>query len=78
MIEVGQFVEVISYENTIASCGRRSEYNIGDSFIVSEITDNPRGRGMILSDNDFNFIHEDDVKYEFESEYMHSLKGCEK
>lgn len=34
--------------------------------MVKNIGDNPRGFGKILSDDDCNFIHEDDVRYEFE------------
>lgn len=64
MIKKGQFVEVISYEKTCQFCGRKSKYEIGDNFIVCEITDNPRGHGKILGDDDFNFVHEDDVSWE--------------
>jgi len=65
MIKIGQFVEIISYEKTEIFCGRRSQYEIGDQFVVKNIGDNPRGFGKILSDDDCNFIHEDDVRYEF-------------
>ncbi|MFI8146058.1 hypothetical protein [Acinetobacter sp. ABJ_C5_2] len=66
MIKKGQFVEVISYENTRQFCGRKSKYEIGDSFVVAEISENSRGHGKILSDDDFNFVHEDDVSWEKE------------
>ena len=66
MIKVGQIVEVISYKNTNVFCGRKSQYNIGDQFVVDDISENTRGHGRILSDRDYNFVHEDDVKYEFE------------
>lgn len=71
MIKIGQFVEVVSFNNTIFFCGRRSKYDIGSNFVVVNISDNPRGHGKILSDDDYNFIHEDDVKYEFEVENDH-------
>lgn len=66
MIKIGQVVEVISYKNTNTFCGRKSQYDIGDQFVVKNISENTRGRGRILSDCDCNFVHEDDVKYEFE------------
>lgn len=62
-IKKGQLVEVISYEKTRQFCGRESGYNKGDSFIVESVSDNQRGYGKILSDNNFNYVHEDDVKW---------------
>ena len=66
MIKIGQVVEVVSYEKTIEFSGRESKYMVGDQFMVSFISKNTRGYGRILSDDDCNFIHEDDVRYEFE------------
>lgn len=66
MIKIGQVVEVVSYKNTNMFCGRKSQYDIGDQFVVKNISENTRGHGRILSDDDYNFLHEDDVKYEFE------------
>ena len=66
MIKIGQVVLIVSCENTIKYCDRRSKYDGGDNFTVKDITDNTRGSGLILSDNDFNFIHDSDVQYEFE------------
>ena len=66
MIKIGQLVKVVSCSNTAFFCGRKSKYDIGSSLVVVDISNNPRGHGKILSDDDYNFIHEDDVKYEFE------------
>lgn len=74
MIKIGQVVEIASCEKTEIFCGRRSQYKIGDQFVVKNIGDNPRGYGKILSDGDYNFIHEDDVKYEFEVSNDHWTK----
>ena len=74
MIKIGQVVEIASCEKTEIFCGRRSQYKIGDQFVVKNIGDNPRGYGKILSDDDYNFIHEDDVKYEFEVSNDHWTK----
>ena len=80
MIKIGQFVEIISYEKTEIFCGRRSQYKIGDQFVVKNIGDNPRGFGKILSDDNYNFIHEDDVRYEFEvsNDHWRNQKECSK
>lgn len=66
MIKIGQVVEVVSYKNTNKFCGRKSQYDIGDQFVVKSISENTRGHGRILSDDDCNFLHEDDVEFEFE------------
>lgn len=53
---IGQTVQVMKYENTVKTSGRKSQYNIGDEFIIHEIRDE------VLIDNDYNFVHMDDVK----------------
>lgn len=61
MVKVGQMVEVISIKYTALHCGRKSQYDIGDKFIVADVSYD-KTKGHILKDNDYNFIHEYDVK----------------
>ncbi|MEG1299526.1 MAG: hypothetical protein RSC93_02290 [Erysipelotrichaceae bacterium] len=61
MIEVGQTVKVISYNYTSYHCGRKSQYDIGDEFVVKEISYDEI-KGYIISDDDYNFLHINDLK----------------
>ena len=73
MIKVGQMVEVISIKYTSLHCGRKSQYDIGDKFIVTDVSYD-KTKGHILKDNDYNFIHEYDVKVVSKDEtYMYDL-----
>lgn len=55
--KVGQSVMITGYDHTIFACGRKSQLNIGDAFDIKSICEN----GIILSDDDYNFIHYKDV-----------------
>ncbi len=57
IFKIGQSVMITSYDHTIFSCGRKSQLNIGDAFDIKDICEN----GVILSDDDYNFIHRKDV-----------------
>lgn len=56
-----QKVKVISIYYTTLYCGRHSQYNVGDIFTIHNVSKNPRGEGLIISDDDYNFVHEKDV-----------------
>jgi hypothetical protein len=45
MIKIGQVVEITSCEKTEIFCGRRSQYKIGDQFVVKNILPSGPCRG---------------------------------
>lgn len=61
MVKVGDMVQVNSLQYTRIHCGRKSQYDVGDSFIVFNVSDCDE-RGIIVSDNDCNFVHQNDIK----------------
>lgn len=59
MIDIGDVVKVVSYRHTEKHCGRKSSYDMGESFIVNGLSIDIRG--IIVSDDDYNFVHELDL-----------------
>ena len=60
MVKVGDTVKVTNLYYTRLHCGRESQYNIGDTFTVHDINEDERG--IIISDDDYNFVHENDFQ----------------
>ena len=60
--EVGDKVVIESYRNTYISCGRPSQYSIGDLMVIHNLD------GNVISDNDYNFIDYRDVRHATDAE----------
>ena len=57
MFKVGDKVVIESYRNTYISCGRLSQYSIGDLMVIRNL------EGNVISDDDYNFIDYRDVRH---------------
>lgn len=57
IFEVGDKVVIESYRNTYISCGRPSQYSIGDLMVIHNLD------GNVISDDDYNFIDYRDVRH---------------
>ena len=62
IFEVGDKVVIESYRNTYISCGRPSQYSIGDLMLI-HIMD-----GNVIEDDDYNFIDYRDVRHATDEE----------
>ncbi|ENW29417.1 hypothetical protein [Acinetobacter lwoffii] len=60
--EVVDKVVIESYRNTYISCGRPSQYSIGDLMVIHNLD------GNVISDNDYNFIDYRDVRHATDAE----------
>ena len=60
--EVEDKVVIESYRNTYISCGRPSQYSIGDLMVIHNLD------GNVISDNDYNFIDYRDVRHATDAE----------
>ena len=62
MFKVGDKVVIESYRNTYISCGRLSQYSIGDLMVIRNL------EGNVISDDDYNFIDYRDVRHATDEE----------
>lgn len=62
IFEVGDKVIIESYRNTYITCGRPSQYSIGDLMLI-HIVD-----GNVIEDDDYNFIDYRDVRHATDEE----------
>jgi hypothetical protein len=62
IFEVGDKVIIESYRNTYITCGRPSQYSIGDLMLI-HIMD-----GNVIEDDDYNFIDYRDVRHATDAE----------
>lgn len=62
IFEVGGKVVIESYRNTYISCGRPSQYSIGDLMVIHNLD------GNVISDDDYNFIDYRDVRHATDAE----------
>lgn len=62
MFKVGDKVVIESYRNTYISCGRLSQYSIGDLMVIRNL------EGNVISDGDYNFIDYRDVRHATDEE----------
>ena len=62
IFEVGDRVVIESYRNTYISCGRPSQYSIGDLMVIHNLD------GNVISDDDYNFIDYRDVRHATDAE----------
>lgn len=62
IFEVGDKVVIESYRNTYISCGRPSQYSIGDLMVIHNLD------GNVISDDDYNFIDYRDVRHATDAE----------
>lgn len=62
IFEVGDRVVIESYRNTCISCGRPSQYSIGDLMVIHNLD------GNVISDDDYNFIDYRDVRHATDAE----------
>ena len=62
MFKVGDKVVIESYRNTYISCGRLSQYSIGDLMVIRNLG------GNVISDDDYNFIDYRDVRHATDEE----------
>lgn len=62
IFEVGDKVVIESYRNTYVSCGRPSQYSIGDLMVIHNLD------GNVISDDDYNFIDYRDVRHATDAE----------
>ena len=62
IFEVGDKVIIESYRNTYITCGRPSQYSIGDLMLI-HIMD-----GNVIEDDDYNFIDYRDVRHATDGE----------
>ena len=62
IFEVGDKVIIESYRNTYITCGRPSQYSIGDLMLI-HIMD-----GNVIEDDDYNFIDYRDVRHATDEE----------
>ena len=62
IFEKGDWVVIESYRSTCISCGRPSQYSIGDLVFIHDFD------GNIISDDDYNFIDYRDVRHATDEE----------
>ena len=62
IFEVGDKVVIEAYRNTYISCGRPSQYSIGDLMVIRDLD------GNVISDDDYNFIDYRDVRHATDAE----------
>jgi hypothetical protein len=62
IFEAGDKVVIESYRNTYISCGRPSQYSIGDLMVIHNLD------GNVISDDDYNFIDYRDVRHATDAE----------
>ena len=62
IFEVEDRVVIESYRNTCISCGRPSQYSIGDLMVIHNLD------GNVISDDDYNFIDYRDVRHATDAE----------
>lgn len=62
IFEVVDRVVIESYRNTCISCGRPSQYSIGDLMVIHNLD------GNVISDDDYNFIDYRDVRHATDAE----------
>lgn len=62
IFEIGDKVVIESYRNTYVSCGRPSQYSIGDLMVIHNLD------GNVISDDDYNFIDYRDVRHATDAE----------
>ena len=62
IFEKGDLVVIESYRYTCISCGRPSQYSIGDLVFIHDFD------GNIISDDDYNFIDYRDVRHATDAE----------